>query len=453
MKAVVQSTFGGVETLQVEDVPMPVVRSPHDVLVEVAVANVSSGDRRLNQQQVDGLAKVVVRWLYGSDTPKHKVRGIAGAGKVVATGEKVTDVKVGQRINFIHSASLGVMAETVLLKKGSVYAPIADSLSYEEAAPIPFGAMSAMSVMNPQYIKQGMKVFVYGASGSVGTYAVSLAKACGAHVTASARSVHQAKLGALKVDRWVDHSKGEHLDLPRHFDVVYDATGFFSEIKAVPLLGLGGRYYTINALTKERKARLIELNAMAKAGKLPTILDAVYPLNEFKQAHKHVYEGHKTGNVVLRIKGTVAKAVEQPALRVAVKPAAKKTKPATKKVKVKQVPQSQSEWLKTCNVVPGVITTPGMVETLGAVIPTESERFAKGKAVRVAIHPTDLYVSQKGLIHGVVVSQGFRGVHYTLKVKIKDRVIDVLSQDLVEEGNEVRLSVLPKDVHLLRASK
>jgi NADPH:quinone reductase-like Zn-dependent oxidoreductase len=452
MKAVVQSTFGGVETLQVEEVPTPVVQAPYDVLVEVAVANVSSGDRRLNQQQVDGLAKVLVRWLYGSETPKHKVRGIAGAGKVLAVGEKVTDVKVGQRINFIQSASLGVMAEKVLLTKGSVYAPIADSLSYEEAAPLAFGAMSAMSVMNPQYIKKGMKVFIYGASGSVGTYAVSLAKACGAHVTASARSVHQAKLGALNVDRWVDHSKGEHLDLPRHFDVVYDASGFFSEIKAVPLLGLGGRYFTINALTKESKARLHELNAMAKAGKLPTILDGVYPMNEFKQAHKHVYEGHKTGNVVLLTKAAGTKAVEKQAAPAEKSPVAKAT-PAAKKIKIKQVPQSQSEWLKTCNVVPGVVTAPGMVETLGAVIPTENERFAKGQAVRVAIHPTDLYVSQKGLIQGVVVSQGFRGVNYTLKVKIKDRMIDVLSQDLVEEGQEIRLSVLPKDVHLLQASK
>lgn len=452
MKAVVQTKYGGVETLALEEVPVPVVKGAYDVLVEVAAANVSSGDRRLNQQEVDGIAKVVLGWLYGSVTPKHKVRGIAGAGKVLAVGEKVSDVKVGDRINFIQSAHLGVMAEQVLLTTRSVYAKISDTLSYEDAAPIAFGAMSAMSVMNPQYIKRGMKVFIYGASGSVGTYAVSLAKACGAHVTASARSVHQAKLGALNVDQWVDHSKGEHLALPRHFDVVYDAVGVFSEIKAIPLLGLGGRYFTINALTKETKDRLLELNQLASKGKLPTILDSVYPMNEFKQAHKHVYEGHKTGNVVLLTKAAVAKAVATPA-KVAVKKPTLAAKPAAKKVKVKQVPTSQSEWLKTCNVTPGVVTAPGMVDTLHAVIPTDNERFAKGQAVRVAIHPSDLYVSQKGLIHGVVVTQGFRGVNYTLKVKVKEFMIDVLSQDLVEEGEEIRLSVLPKDVHLIQPSK
>jgi len=443
MKAVVQTKFGGVETLSIEEVNVPLVQGSYDVLVEVAVANVSSGDKRLNQQLVDGFAKVVIGWLYGKEAPKHRVRGIAGAGKVLAVGDKVTDVTVGDRINFIQSASLGVMAEKVLLKKGSVYAPIADSLTYEAAAPIPFGALSAMSVMNPQYIKKGMNVFIYGASGSVGTYAISLAKTCGAHVTASARASHQAKLSGLKVDRWVDHSKHEHLTLPRDYDVVYDASGHFSEIKAVPLLTLGGRYFTINSLTSERKDRLVELNALASKGKLPTILDAVYPLTEFKQAHKHVYEGHKTGNVVITIKGSVAAPVAKPAPE----------KPKAKKIKVKQVPTSQNEWLESCNVLPGVVTAPGMVNVLQAVIPTENERFTKGQNVRVAIHPSDFYVSQKGLIQGVVVNQGFRGVNYTLKVKVKDQLIDVLSQDLVEEGEEIRLSVLPKDVHLLQASK
>ncbi len=451
MKAVTQSRFGGVDTLSLSEVPAPLIRSPYDILVDVAVANVSSGDRRLNQQDVGGVAKVLIRLLYGSQTPKHPVRGIAGAGKVVAIGQKVTYVVVGQRINFIQSASLGVMAEKVVLKRGSIYAPIADSLSYEDAAPIPFGALSAKSVMNPQFIKPGMKVFVYGASGSVGTYAVSLAKACGAHVTASARGVHQAKLGALKVDRWVDHSKNEHLSLPRHFDVVYDAVGLFSDIKAVPLLGLGGRFFTINSITSERKEDLVELNALASKGKLPTIIDEVYPLNEFKQAHKKVYEGHKTGNIVLLTSGTKANVVQKQ--KVATKAAstvAAKASAAPKAIKVKKVPQSQSEWLKTCNVIPGVVTVPGMVDTLGAVIPTDNQRFTKGQAVRVAIHPTDFYVSQKGLIHGIVMSQGFRGVNYTLKVKINDQFIDVLSQDRVDEGEEIRLSVLPKDVHLLK---
>jgi NADPH:quinone reductase-like Zn-dependent oxidoreductase len=395
--------------------------------------------------------------MFGRTAPKHLVRGIAGAGIVKATGSKVTDVKVGDRINFIQSGSLGAMAEQILLTRGSVYAKIAANVSFAQAAPIPFGAMSAMAFMNEQFVKPGMKVFIYGASGSVGTYAVSLAKACGASVTASARSLHQAKLGALKANQWVDHSKGEHLSLQPVYDIVFDANGSFSEIKAVPLLALGGRYFSINSITSEQQRRLIELNKLAAKGKLPTVIDRAYPMDQFKQAHEYVYEGHKTGNVVLHILEPVAKVAPKATPKAV--PKATPKQPVNKQpVKSKPQPKApvvkgDSAWLDECNIVAGVIQTNEVVQTLGISLRTRKHNYRTGDAIRVALHPEDFIIDSNGPLKATVTSVGFRGVTYNIKCIINNQLLLMQTYEPYDVGQVLRASIKPEDVHLLPVKK
>jgi len=457
MKAITQKAYGDASKLRLETLKSPLVASSHDVLVDVYVANVSSGDKRINLFQETGLIRWMMGLVFGRTNPKHPVRGIAGAGIVKATGSKVTDVKVGDRINFIQSRSLGAMAEQVLLTRGSVYAKIAANVSFAQAAPIPFGAMSAMAFMNEQFVKPGMKVFIYGASGSVGTYAVSLAKACGARVTASARSLHQAKLGALKADQWVDHSKGEHVSLPQVYDIVFDANGSFSQIKAVPLLAQGGRYFSINSITSEEQRRLKELNDLAAKGKLPTIIDQAYPMEQFKQAHEHVYAGHKTGNVVLHILEPVANVAPKVAPNPAVKQPAKaqtaKPKPQPKPQPKAPVVKGDSVWFDECNIVAGVIQTNEVVQTLGISLKTRNHQYRTGDAIRVALHPEDFVIDSNGPIKATVTSVGFRGVTYNIKCIINNQLLLMQTYEPYDVGQVLRASIKPEDVHLLPVKK
>ena len=449
MKALVQNSSNKGDAFTLENVAIPLVKGPYDIVVDVMAANVNKTAKE-SQQEVHSLYSIIHGWIFGNVSYNNRCQGLAGAGKVTAVGDKVSDVKVGDRINFIQPDKINAYAEKVLLKQGSVYAKLSDKLSYEDGAAITYAGLSAMTFINPQYIKPGMKVFVYGAQTGAGTFAVSLAKVYGASVTASATPTQQSQLSALKVDRWLDASSQEHLKYYQQFDVVYDASGEFSEIKSIPLVGLGGRYFSVNSACKVRIDRLEELNELASKGKLPIIIDQVVPLNQYKQAFQRVNNPLTTG-LVLLVPSAVSTPVVPAQKKPTVKPKVTPTKPAVKKIK--QVPSSQAEWLKTCNVIPGEVTGPGLVEVLGVLIPADTKRFAKGQAVRVAIHPSDLYVSQKGLLQGIVINQGFRGVNYTLKVKIQNTLIDVLSQDLVEEGQEIRLSVLQKDVHLVRSIK
>jgi len=299
MKAIILNQYGDEQQLKLTEVKKPQLQKPHDMLIQVHAANISSGDQKINTLAVSPFLKFVLQIVFGFGKPRAAIRGIAGSGQVVAIGPKVTAFKVGDRVNFINSMRASVMAEFLVLNDRSVIATFAAHLDYPVAAPIAFGALTADYFINDQTIKPNQRVLIYGASGAVGTYAVALAHFYGAHVTAVASSKHHAQLAALHPHHIIDYQTPTFLNHSDTYDVIFDAVGFLPKHLKSRLLKKPGRFFTIHQITKESAARLVYLNGLLANGQLTTILDRVYPLRDYQAAHRHVYAGHKTGNVVL----------------------------------------------------------------------------------------------------------------------------------------------------------
>jgi NADPH:quinone reductase-like Zn-dependent oxidoreductase len=242
-----------------------------------------------------------MRLVFGFSGPRAKVRGISGSGVVKSVGTDVIGFKTGDHVNFINSIRAGVMAEHLLLNSKSKISIVADKVNLEDAAPIAFGALTANHFINEVSVKKGDSVLIYGASGSVGSYAAQLAKYYGSKVIGVASSKHHDKLKTLRLDYLIDYTKQDITKLETKFDLILDAVGFLPKSKTKNILKEKGKYLTIKSPTAENLTRLAFLNKLLSAGKLITIIDMVYSLDEFREAHRKVYDGHKSGNVVLKI--------------------------------------------------------------------------------------------------------------------------------------------------------
>jgi NADPH:quinone reductase-like Zn-dependent oxidoreductase len=301
MKAIIQKVYGDESTLQLDDTLPPIIKKSNDILIEVKYANISAGDKNINTLNLPQPIKTVMRLVFGFSGPRAKVRGISGSGVVKSVGTDVIGFKAGDHVNFINSINAGVMAEHLLLNSKSKISLVADNVNLEDAAPIAFGALTANHFVNEVSVKKGDSVLIYGASGSVGSYAAQLAKYYGAKVTGVASSKHHDKLKTLKLDYLIDYTKQDITKLETKFDLILDAVGFLPKSKTKNILEDKGKYLTIKSPTAENLTRLAFLNKILSEGKLITVIDKVYSLEEFREAHRKVYDGHKSGNVILRI--------------------------------------------------------------------------------------------------------------------------------------------------------
>jgi len=301
MKAIIQKKYGDESTLDLVDVTAPSIKKPDDILIEVKYANISAGDKNINTLNLPQPIKLIMRLVFGIRGPRAKVRGISGSGIVKSVGSAVSTFKIGDHINFINSIKAGIMAERLLLSSKSKLSLVSNNVNLENAAPIAFGALTANHFINDQNVKKGDKVLIYGASGSVGTYAAQLAKYYGAIVTGVASAKHHDRLKLLNLDYLIDYTKQDITKLDNKYDLILDAVGFFPKPKARHILKEKGKYLTIKSPTTEDLTRLAFLNNLLSEGKLKTIIDKVYSLEEYKEAHKKVYDGHKSGNIIIKI--------------------------------------------------------------------------------------------------------------------------------------------------------
>jgi NADPH:quinone reductase-like Zn-dependent oxidoreductase len=279
----------------------PILQHDHEVKIKVHVANITSGDRNINTMAVHPLLKFIMQIIFGFGKPRAIIRGISGAGEVVEIGKAVTRFKVGDHINFINSFGASVMAEFLILKDSQVIAKIAKTLSFLDAAPLPFGAMTAYHFLNEKTLKPNQKVLIYGASGSVGTAAVTLAKYFKTTVTAVASKKHHSALQTLSPHQIVDYQTDDFSKLQETFDVVFDAVGKMLPVDQKRLKNKKGFFYSVKSMTKESSIRLQTLNDLLASGKLELINHSPFKFSEFQQAHQHVYTGHQTGNTMLLI--------------------------------------------------------------------------------------------------------------------------------------------------------
>jgi NADPH:quinone reductase-like Zn-dependent oxidoreductase len=301
MKALIQKQYGDETTLHMVDHPEPMRQRANEIKIKVHVANVTSGDRNINTLALHPFLKFVMQMIFGFGKPRAVIRGISGAGEVTEVGRVVTRFKVGDRVNFINSFGASVMAEYIVLKQSQVLAKFGDTLAYEDASPLSFGAMTAYHFLNEKTLHPNQRILIYGASGSVGTAAVTLAKYFKTHVTAVASKKHHAALQTLSPDVIVDYQTEAFQERKETYDVVFDAVGKMLPIDRKRFLKKQGKFYSVKSMTKESSTRLQTLNDLMSEGKIKLVNRHQFKFADFQKAHQLVYAGHQTGNTLLHI--------------------------------------------------------------------------------------------------------------------------------------------------------
>jgi NADPH:quinone reductase-like Zn-dependent oxidoreductase len=301
MKAIVKTKSGAADHLKLQEVDKPV---PHhdEILVKVHAATVTIGDVRL--RRLGPLFRFVMR-LAGY--PPMRTPGIEMAGVVEAVGKDVKRFRVGDPVfGTTTGLRFGANAEYVCVpeewEKGVVAIKPANA-TFEEAAPIPVGAMTALHILRRADIQQGQGVLVYGASGSVGTYAVQLAKHWGAEVTGVCRSANHEMVMSLGADHVIDYTKEDFTKSGQVYDVIFDAVIKLSRSDATGSLKPNGTYLSASSPTSEATEDLNFLGKLVVEGKLRAAIDRQYTLEQVPDAHRYVEKGHKKGNVVITVVG------------------------------------------------------------------------------------------------------------------------------------------------------
>ena len=304
MKAAVYTEYGPPEVLKSTEVEKP---SPADneILVKIHAATVTSGDARLRSSDFPPIFWLPARLIFGLFRPKKRILGHELAGVIEAIGKDITKFKVGDQVfGTTTMLSGGSYAEYVCLpeewKHGVVdFKP--KNLSFKEAAALPIGAMTALFLLEKANVSQAQKVLIYGASGSVGSYAVQIAKHHGATVTGVCSGSNFEMVKSLGADHLIDNKKTDYSDLDHTFDIVFDAVGKTSKTKAKSVLDQAGSFVTIKMMTKEKTEHLSKIRTWAEEGKLVPYIDRSFKLDDIVKAHTYVDSGRKKGNVVIEI--------------------------------------------------------------------------------------------------------------------------------------------------------
>ncbi len=304
MKAAVYTSYGPPNVLQLTEVDKPQPKE-NEILIKIHAATVTAGDVRLRASDFPPLFWLPARLIFGLFKPKKKILGHELSGTIEAIGKNVTKFKVGDKVyGTTTMLPTGSYAEYICLPeewKHGVLAIKPDNLGFKEAAALPIGAMTAMYLLDKASLNKGQKVLVYGASGSVGSYAVQLAKQQDAMVTAVCSGPNFDMVRSLGADNVLDYKKEDYSESLEKFDIVFDAVGKTTKSKAKKVLKEGGTFVTIKMLTKEKNENLGRIKQLAEAGKLKPFIDRTFELNEIVAAHEYVDLGRKRGNVVIEI--------------------------------------------------------------------------------------------------------------------------------------------------------
>jgi NADPH:quinone reductase-like Zn-dependent oxidoreductase len=327
MKAIITTRYGTPEVLELAHLEKPMPKD-NEVLVKVVATTVTAGDTRMRSFNVPLSFWLPARLALGIRKPKNPTLGMELAGEIDAVGKGVKKFREGDQV-FASTIEHGIGAYTEYkcLPEDGVIAKKSADLPYEQVVTLPIGARTALYFLREANIQRGKKVLIYGASGSVGTFAVQLAKQFGAEVTAVCSTANLELVKSLGADKVIDYTKEDFSKNGVPYDVIFETVGKSSYAAGIRALKKDGSYLHAVAtpgmslrmrwtsLTSSKKTvgggppkkadDLLFLQELVEAGKLTPVIDRRYPLEQIVAAHRYVDTGRKKGNVVISLNGSV----------------------------------------------------------------------------------------------------------------------------------------------------
>lgn len=325
MKAIICTKYGPPEVLQIAEVEKPKIKD-NEVLIKIHATTVTAGDVKLRSSDFPFMYWLLSRLMFGLSKPKNKIPGCELAGEIVTVGKNVRKFKPGDQVFGYSGFTFGANAEYIALHEESVLAKKPINMSFEQAAAVPVGALTALHFLRRSIIQNGQKVLIYGASGSVGTYAIQLAKYFGTEVTALCSTSNLEMVKTLGANEVIDYTNEDLSKSKKTYDIIFDTVGKSSFSNCRTLLNKDGVYLlsavwklsvyfqalwsnlishkkTILGVANMNKEDLNYIKALIEADKLKAVIDRQYTLDQIVEAHRYVEKGHKKGNVVINIRG------------------------------------------------------------------------------------------------------------------------------------------------------
>jgi NADPH:quinone reductase-like Zn-dependent oxidoreductase len=328
MKAVVWTKYGPPDVLELREVEKPTPKD-NELLIKIYATTVTAGDCETRSLRFPIYLSLPMRLWRGFLKPReNSIMGTELAGEIEAVGKDVKQFKEGDQVFGSAGLGFGANAEYITLPEelGEMEGGVAikpANMSYEEAATVPFGGRDALHFLRLGNLQSGQKILINGAGGSIGTFAIQLAKHFGTEVTAVDSTAKLDMLRSIGADHVVDYTQEDFTKSGEIYDVIFDVVGTISFSQSANSITQNGTYLLANPMrsqmvrgpwtrmTSSRKVvmqtasgkiqDLVFLRELIEAGKIRTVIDRTYPLEQIVEAHKYVETGAKMGNVVITV--------------------------------------------------------------------------------------------------------------------------------------------------------
>jgi len=319
VRAILYQRYGPPEVLELEDIPKPTPKD-HEVLIKVRATTVTVADWRLRSLSAPRGFGIPMRLAMGPSRPRRPILGAELSGEIEAIGKDVSRFKVGDQV---FAGVLATYVEYKCMREDAALALKPANLSYEEAAALSFGGVTALAIMRKGKIEAGQSVLINGASGAVGTAAVQMAKNQGARVTGVCSTANLELVKSIGADEVIDYTREDFARRGQTYDVIVDnvgnapfsrtrdalkpggrlllVVGTLSEMLTAPLVSMGSGKRVIVVPARARAEDLRLLASLAESGRFKPVIDRRYPFEQMVEAHRYVDTGRKRGNVVVTL--------------------------------------------------------------------------------------------------------------------------------------------------------